>query len=153
MHQWHRIIFSVAQHTLFQLFILYFSIPGPSTAWKRHIQKNLYLLGHFHGFDQLLFEIENWTWITESFQDINPPFWPSQRVSKHTLMKPSPSLPALFLQTMKKMPPQPASLYTTLMIHDFLYENLNFLYENLNFLHVNLNFLHKNLRFSTWKIL
>ena len=43
------------------------------------------------------------------------PKWPSQRVSKHTLMKPAPSLPALvvsccflFLWTIKKLPPQPA---------------------------------------------
>jgi hypothetical protein len=32
-------------------------------------------------------------------------FWPSQRVSKHTLIKPEPSLPALFLWTIKKLPP------------------------------------------------
>jgi len=43
--------------------------------------------------------------------DRNHCFWPSQRVSKHTLMKPAPSLPVLFLLTIKKLPPQPASFY------------------------------------------
>jgi len=33
-------------------------------------------------------------------------------VFKHTLMQPAPSLPALFLQTIKKLPPQPAGFYT-----------------------------------------
>jgi len=48
-----------------------------------------------------------------------PRFWPSQRVSKHTLLRPAPSLPALFLSTIKKLPPQPASFYTPSRNSDF----------------------------------
>jgi len=39
------------------------------------------------------------------------PKWPTEQVFKHTLMKPAPSLPALFLSAIKKLPPQPASFY------------------------------------------
>ena len=47
---------------------------------------------------------------------LTPRFGPSQRVSKHTLMDPAPSLPALFRahgkrRTVMKLPPQLASFY------------------------------------------
>ena len=42
-----------------------------------------------------LHELDHIRLITVGFRDIEPPKWPSQRVSKHTLMKPTPSLPAL----------------------------------------------------------